>query len=93
VTIPDALKVLRDYSRYPDYYPPSVVHAEAGPLGDSDDQLSMVLLKQLEFRKLALDADYSIHRVRVDERRLYSITRTTLEWPKYSNTLRIRNLR
>jgi hypothetical protein len=77
MTITGALKVLRDYSRYPDYYPPSVVHAESGPLSDSDDQLSMVLLKQLEFRKLALDADYSIHRVRVDERRLYSITRTT----------------
>jgi len=77
VTIAEALRVLRDYSRYPDYFPPSVVHVETDSLGDSDDQFSMVLMKQLQFRKLVLDADYWSHHVRVDERRLYNITRTT----------------
>jgi hypothetical protein len=76
-TIPDAEKVLRDYSRYPDFYSPAVVHSEPGSLGDSDDRFSIVLMKQLQFRKLALDADYAIHHVRVDARRLYSIGRTT----------------
>lgn len=75
VTIPDTTKVLRDYSRYPDFYP-AVVHSELGSRGDGDDQFSMVLMNQLQFRKLALDADYAIHHVRVDERRAYSIART-----------------
>ena len=75
VTIPD-IKVLRDYSRYQDFYSPDVVHSEPGSPGDSDDQCSMVLMKQLKFRKLALDAHYAIHHVRVDERRAYTIART-----------------
>jgi len=77
VTIPDALKVLRDYSRYTDFYPPAVVQSTPDSVGDSTDQFSMVLMKRLQFRKVALDADYAIHYVRVDARRLYSVARTT----------------
>ena len=77
VTIPDALTVLRDYSRYPDFYPPAVVQSEADSVSDSNDRFSMVLMKRLQFRKVALDADYAIHYVRVDARRVYSIARTT----------------
>jgi hypothetical protein len=46
-------------------------------MSDSNDQFSMVLMKRLQFRKVALDADYAIHYVRVDARRLYSVARTT----------------
>jgi hypothetical protein len=77
VTIPDALKVLRDYSRYTDFYPPAVVQSTPDSVGDSNDQFSMVLMKRLQFRKVAMDADYTIHYVRVDARRLYSVARTT----------------
>jgi hypothetical protein len=35
--------------------------APAPSLGDCDDQFSMELMNQLQFPKLALDADYAIH--------------------------------
>lgn len=77
VTIPDALKVLRDYSHYSDFYPSAVVQSAPDSVGDSNDQFSMVLMRRLQFRKVAMDADYAIHYVRVDARRLYSVARTT----------------
>ena len=61
MTIPDATKVMRGYSRCPDLYPPAVAHSELGSLGDCDDQFSMVLMNRCSSCKLALDADYAIH--------------------------------
>ena len=43
----------------------------------SDDEFSMLLMNKAFFLKTALDADYQTTNVRLDERRFYSVSRTT----------------
>jgi hypothetical protein len=46
-------------------------------LGDSEDRFSLVLANKAFFRKTALESDYKSIRYRVDDRRRYTISRTT----------------
>ena len=82
VSIPQVLKVVRDYSHYADLYQPDVADSRAlsrGDLadGEAQDRFSMTLInKALSFRT-AVEADYEMRYIRVDDRRMFSIARTT----------------
>jgi hypothetical protein len=73
----DILQVTRDYDHYQDFYRPAVVESKTLARNGSDDRFSMLLMNRAFFLKTALDADYQATNVRLDDRRFYSISRTT----------------
>ena len=82
VSIPDVVKVVRDYTRYTDLYQPDVAESRILSLGDlaggdARDRFSMILINKAGSFKIAVEADYETRYVRVDERRMFSIARTT----------------
>jgi hypothetical protein len=77
VTIRDVLAVLSDYPRYKDFYKPTVIDSKAISTSETKDQFSIRLVNKSYFLKSVLDTDYESRHVRVDDRRGYSIARTT----------------
>jgi hypothetical protein len=82
VFIPDAtvrgvLEVVRDYARFKDLYQPSVIDSKVIAAGEARDRYSMLLINKSFFLKTALDTDYESSFVHVDERRVYSVSRST----------------
>jgi len=76
-TIEQLVNVTRNYDRYKDYYQPSVIESRTVASGDANDEFSMRIMNKALFLKVALDADYRVTYVRVDENKIYSISRTT----------------
>lgn len=77
LTIEQVLNVTRNYDRYKEYYQPYVIESKAIARDDASDQFSMQIMNKAFFVKSALDADYQASIVRLDEHRLYTISRTT----------------
>ena len=73
----DMIEVTRDYDRYKDFYRPSVIESKMIARNNSDDRFSMLIVNKALFLNSALDADYHTTIVRLDDRRFYSISRTT----------------
>jgi hypothetical protein len=73
----DVLEVARDYDHYKDFYRPYVVESKTIARNGADDKFSVLLMNKALFLKSALDADFQATNVRLDERRFYSISRTT----------------
>jgi len=73
----DILDVTRDYDRYKEFYRPFVMESKAIARGNSSDIFSMLLMNKVFLSKTALDADYEVTNVRLDDRRFYSISKTT----------------
>jgi len=73
----DVLQVTQDYDRYREFYRPSVIASKMVARELAGDCFSMVLMNKALFLKTTLDADYQATNVRVDERRFYSISKTT----------------
>jgi hypothetical protein len=76
-SINDALQVVRDYSRYKDLYQPSVVDSKVIDSSADTDRYFMLLMNKALLLKTAFSADYEACYVRVDDRRAYSIARST----------------
>ena len=77
VKLNDVLDVTQDYDRYKEFYQPSVIASKALARRGSDDYVSMLLENKAFVLKTTLDADYQTTNVRLDDRRFYSISRTT----------------
>jgi hypothetical protein len=77
VKLDDILEVTRDYDRYKEFYQPSVIASKALARRGPDDYFSMLLVNRAFVLKTTLDADYRTTNVRLDDRRFYSISRTT----------------
>jgi hypothetical protein len=73
----DILEVTQDYDRYKEFYRPSVIESKAAARGVPDDRFSMLLMNKALFLKMAVDADYQATNVRLDDRRFYSVSRST----------------
>lgn len=81
VFIPDAtlaqvLVTLRDYSRYPEYYP-SVVSSKLAAREGTQDRFTSVERHQAMFSKIALDADFFSVYTDAGDKRAYSESSTT----------------
>jgi hypothetical protein len=76
-TIEQIVSVTRNYDRYKDYYQPSVIESRTVASGDTNDEFALRIMNKALFLKIALDADYRATYVRVEENRVYSISRTT----------------
>ena len=77
VKLDDILEVTEDYDRYQEFYRPSVIASNTVAREDSNDYFSMQLMNKAFFLKTMLDADYQSTNVRLDERRFYSVSRST----------------
>jgi hypothetical protein len=77
VRLNDVLDVTRDYDRYQEFYQPSVIASKALARDETYDYFSMRLMNKAFFLKTMLDADYQSSNVRLDDRRFYSISRST----------------
>jgi hypothetical protein len=77
VSLNEVLQVVRDYAGYKDSYQPNVLDSKVIATGESKDRFSMLLMNKALFLKTALDTDYECYFVPVDDRRLYSVSRTT----------------
>jgi hypothetical protein len=73
----DILAVTRDYDHYKEFFHPFVMESKTIARTSSNDQFSMLLMNRALFRTIAFDADYEATNVRVDDRRFYSVSRTT----------------
>ncbi len=74
-TIKDVMGIVRDYPKYTEVYAPHVLESRVLSAGETVDLFSVVLINKSVLSKTALDCDYETTFVRVDERRMYSITR------------------
>lgn len=74
VTIPDVLRVVRDYKRYKDVYHPNVVDSVPIAVSDREDRFSLLLMNRSVVGRTALDSDYQCWYTRVDDRHWYSIS-------------------
>ena len=77
VKLDDVLEITEDYDRYQQFYRPSVIASKTLAREDSNDYFSMQLMNKAFFLKTMLDADYQSTNVRLDERRFYSVSRST----------------
>jgi hypothetical protein len=75
--VDDVLEVIRDYDRYKDFYSPSVIESKVLVRNGSDEKFTMQLVNHEFFAKMALDADYRVTNVHLDQGRFYSVARTT----------------
>ena len=73
----DILEVTQDYDRYQEFYRPSVIASKTVAREVSDDYFSMLLVNKAFFLNTTLDADYQATNVRLDDRRFYSVSRST----------------
>jgi hypothetical protein len=71
------LEVTRDYDHYKQFYHPYVIESKTIARDNSADIFSMLLMNKVFVSKTALDADYEVTNVRLDDRRFYSISKTT----------------
>lgn len=76
-TVPDILRVTRDYAHYNTVFHPNVVSAKPLETGDWEDTFSMMVMNTSFFAKSALDSDYRSEFTRLDDQRWYSTTETT----------------
>lgn len=76
-SLPEVLSAVRDYVHYKDWYQPSVMDSKVIAVGEDRDRYSMVLRNKSLLLKTAFTADYEACYVRLDDRRAYSIARST----------------
>jgi hypothetical protein len=72
--IKDVVAIVRDYPKYTEVYAPHVLESRVISAGETVDLFSIVLMNKSVLSKTALDCDYETIFVRVDDRRMYSIT-------------------
>lgn len=77
VTLRNVLQAARDYSRYKEWYKPTVIDSRIIASDDTQDRFSMRVVAGSLFLKTKLDTDYESRYVHVDEQRVYSVSRTT----------------
>lgn len=76
VTLGDVLQVVRDYSRYKEFFQPAVRDSKVIANGETKDRYSMVLMHNSSFLKTAVDSDYESSYMELDARKVYSTCRS-----------------
>jgi hypothetical protein len=77
VTIPDVLRVIRDYGRYKNIYQPNVLDSKPTATSEQEDRFSLLLMNKSVIARTALDSDYRSSYARLDDQHWYSITEAT----------------
>lgn len=77
VRLGDVMEVTRDYGRYKEFYSPSVIESKLIGRSPAEDRFSMLLMNRALFLQSALEAEYQVTNVTLDDRRAYSVSNTT----------------
>jgi ABC-type transporter Mla MlaB component len=77
VTIPDVLRVVRDYGRYKNIYQPGVLDSKPTATSEAEDRFSLLLMNKSVIAKTALDSDYRSSYTRLDDQHWFSVTEAT----------------
>ena len=77
VTLNDVLPVVRDYAQFKEMYQPVVLDSKVIVTSEAEDRFSMLLVNKSFFMKTAFDTDYESCYFHVDDRRVYSVSRST----------------
>ncbi len=77
VTLSDVLHVVRDYTKYKEFFRPTVIDSKVITSGETKDRFSMLLMHKSSLLKTAIDTDHESFYMEVDARRAYSISRAT----------------
>jgi hypothetical protein len=75
--VDDVLAVVRDYSRYKEFYKPAVIDSKPVSQAGTHDKFSMLLLNKAVLRRTAIESDYESSYFQVDAKRWYSIASAT----------------
>ena len=75
--IEDVLHAVRDYGSYKEYYKPTVVDSRLLTSDGSCEKYSMRVVNKEVVAQTALDMEYETCYSKMDDRRWYSVTRTT----------------
>jgi hypothetical protein len=73
----DVFAVVRDYSRYKEFYRPAVIDAKPVSQAGAYDKFSMLLLNKAVLKRTALESDYESSYFQVDVKRWYSVASAT----------------
>jgi hypothetical protein len=73
----DVFAVVHDYSRYKDFYKPTVIESKLLSRTGEDYEFSMVGLKSVLFEKIVLEGQFESHCSQLDARHLYCISYST----------------
>ena len=76
-TLPDVLRVVRDYGCYKEIYHPAVVDSRAIATGELHDQFSMLLANKSLISKTALDTEFRSSYFRVSDQHWYGVSEST----------------
>ena len=77
VRINDVFAVVHDYSRYKDFYKPTVIESKLVGRTGEDYEFSIVGLKSVLFEKIVLEGQFESHCSQLDGRRRYCISYST----------------
>lgn len=77
VTLDEVNAVLNDYDRYPDLYRPRVVKVKVLKQMDDYQKVSMLMVQRAFGVTGAVEADDEIHIIKLDPRRVYSLSNAT----------------
>jgi hypothetical protein len=73
----EVLSVVRDYSKYKDFYAPNVVDSQLFRRTDTEDTFSLRLLNKAVVSKFAVDTEFRDTFKRIGENRCYSVSYST----------------
>jgi hypothetical protein len=73
----DVFAVVRDYSRYREFYKPAVIDSKPVSQAGTHDKFSMLLLNKAVLKRTALESDYESSYFQVDAKRWYSVASAT----------------
>jgi hypothetical protein len=76
-TVDGVFAVVRDYSRYKEFYRPAVIDSKPVAQGATHDTFSMLLLNKAVVSRTALESDYESSYFQVDSKRWYSLAYAT----------------
>ena len=77
VRINDVFGVVHDYSRYKDFYKPTVIESELVGRTGQDYEFSMIGLKRILFGKIVLEGQFESHCSQLDARHRYCTSYST----------------
>jgi hypothetical protein len=73
----DVLSVVRNYSKYKDFYAPNVIESRVFRQTDTEDTFSLRMLNKAVVAKFALDTEFQNSFTRLDDNRSYNVSYTT----------------
>ena len=76
-TLDDVLRVVRSYGRYKEFYRPTVIDSRLIRSEDLTDEFSVLLVSKSTVAKTALDAEFQVSHVRIDDHHCLDITKST----------------